>query len=271
MRFEKETDCQRRLALLVEYQGSNYHGFQVQPGKITIQGEIEKALARLLGEHIKTQGAGRTDAGVHANGQVISFCTIATYSPEAFANALNAILPRDIRIVAGFAVRLGFNVRKEATSRQYRYLILNRFHPSAIWREFAYQFQTPLDYMAMNRVAELLEGSYAEAPFVTSKGFKTCKTNQVIIKANVTKQGQLIMFNVEANKFYFRQIRRTAGALIQVGKGQISEESFIGMAKGMIGTSTIHGLPPHGLYLSRVSYGTTSLERYLGESKGLTL
>jgi len=253
----------KRLALIVEYQGTNYSGFQIQSEKFTIQGEIQKALAKFLGEHIKTQGAGRTDSGVHANGQVVAFDTCSNYPPEVFVNALNAFLPNDIRVLAGFPVNPGFNVRSQATSRQYQYLILNRVYPSAIWRNFAYQFSIKLDHITMGKAAKLLEGSYVVAPFVSQKGFRTEKTDQTIIRSTLTKKNQLITFEIEADRFYYHQIRRTVGALLQVGAGKLSEERFINIAKGLSGGSMIHGLPAQGLYLSKVSYEGSQLGMYL--------
>ena len=256
-------ESSKRLAFLVEYQGTNYSGFQIQSEKFTIQGEIQKALAKFLGEHVKTQGAGRTDSGVHANRQVIAFDTFSNYSPNVFVNALNSNLPKDIRILAGYSVDPEFNVRSQATSRQYQYLILNRAHPSAIWRNFAYQFNGYLDHVTMGKAASLLKGSYLIAPFVSAKGFRTEKTQQTIIRSTLTKTNQLITFKIEANKFYFHQIRRTMGALLQVGKGQLSQECFISIANGLSEGSRIHGLPPQGLYLSKVSYKGSPLGRYL--------
>ena len=263
MSLRGETESPRRLAFVIEYQGTKYSGFQIQPKKVTVQGEIQKALIQLLGEHIKTQGAGRTDSGVHASGQVVAFNTLATYPANVFVNALNANLPSDIRILAGFPVDLGFNVRSKATSRQYRYLILNRLYPSAIWRNFAYQFSSCLDHVAMGKAAMLLEGCYSRAPFVSPKGFRTEKTDQEIFKSRITKKDQLITFDIEANRFYLHQIRRTVGALLRVGKGELTEESFMSIAKGYNGGPMIHGLPPHGLYLLKVFYKGFPLGEYL--------
>ena len=261
--FKGGTESSKRLAFIVEYQGTNYSGFQIQAEKFTIQGEIQKALAKFLGEHVKTQGAGRTDSGVHANGQVVAFDTFSNYPPNVFVNALNSSLPYDIRILAGFSVDAGFNVRSQAISRQYQYFILNRAYPSAIWRNFAYQFSGNLDHVAMGKAARLLEGSYLVAPFVSPKGFRTEKSDQKIFRSTLAKKNQLITFEIEANRFYFHQIRRAVGALLRVGKGQLSEECFISIANGFSGGSMIHGLPPHGLYLSKVSYKGSPFGRYL--------
>jgi tRNA pseudouridine38-40 synthase len=123
-----------KLALLIEYEGTRYHGFQIQPKVATIQGEIEKALQRLTGEQTHIVGASRTDAGVHAKGQVVAFNTSSTLPLQAFINGLNSYLPQDIAVKSCLEVDDDFHPRRQAMSREYRYTILNSPSPSPLYR-----------------------------------------------------------------------------------------------------------------------------------------
>src|SRR4030042_1335191 len=148
----------RKLALVVEYDGTGYHGFQMQVGEPTIQGEIEQALKKLTGEKIGIVGAGRTDAGVHAKGQVVSFSCPANLSLETVIRALNFHLPSDITVKAGSEVDNNFSARREALSREYRYTILNSATPSPLQRKYVYHVPLPVDNDAMIKGRRFIMG-----------------------------------------------------------------------------------------------------------------
>jgi tRNA pseudouridine38-40 synthase len=244
----------RRLALILEYQGTRYHGFQVQPQAPTVQGELERALARLLGEHVKTQGAGRTDAGAHARGQVVAFTTQARYPPEVFARALNAFLPEDIRVQAACEVEPDFDPRRHATSREYHYLVLNRERPSALWREFAYQVPGPLDVEAMQEAAASLVGRHDLRAFTTLGGGALRNPRRRVFKAQVQSRYDLVTLAMEAESFLPHQVRRTAGALVRVGQGEMRVEEFRQLLEERRVGAAGPALPARGLFLMRASY-----------------
>ena len=241
------------LALTLEYQGSGYHGFQVQPRVPTVQGELERALEALVGTHVNTRSASRTDAGAHARGQVVAFEVAASKPAQDVVRGLNALLPADIRVQRGCEAPEGFDPRRRASSREYRYLVLNRERPSALWREFAYHVSTPLDVEAMGLAAARLMGRHDFAAFSGPvKGGRS--TRRRVFQAQVRRSGDLVTFAMEAEAFLPHQVRRTAGSLVRVGKGEMSVEEFQGLLEG--GSADLAGsaLPAWGLYLERVSY-----------------
>ena len=252
---------QRKLALILEYQGTSYQGFQVQPRAPTIQGELEGALEGWLGQHIKTQGAGRTDAGAHAKGQVVAFTTSASYQEETFVQALNARLPKDIRVMVACEVDPSFDARRHATSREYSYWILNRPRSSALWRDFAHHVAQPLDTVAMNSAAGVLLGAYPHPPFREPVQDRGRHHRQRMFRAEVLRREDLVGIVLEANYFLPHQVRQIAGALVHVGKGSRTAEDFrelvIGKGKEEIGAA----LPACGLYLMKVYYPTSPLRR----------
>ena len=243
---------QRRHALVLEYQGARYGGYQVQPGIRTVQGEVEKALERLLGTHVKTHGAGRTDAGTHALGQVVAFTTEARYPSETFARALNATLPPDIRVQAAYPVDLRFDPRRGACSRTYRYLVLNRPRPSALWRELSHHVPKAMDHAAMAMAARHLVGEHHRPPFAPPD--RRPRSPQRVFRADVLRRAVWVALEVVATSFYLHQVRRMAGGLVQVGLGRLSAEGFQALAKGDDHPGRAPALPARGLYLVRVSY-----------------
>jgi tRNA pseudouridine38-40 synthase len=244
---------ERTLALVVEYQGTGYQGFQVQPDRRTIQGTLEEALEGLLGKQIKTQGAGRTDAGVHALAQVVAFTTQAEYSPEVFLQALNARLPMDIRIQGAYEVDPGFDPRRHASSREYQYLFLERERTSAIWREFVYQVRGTLNVEAMNQAAGMLVGLHGLRSFSDARGGWSGGSCNVL-QSKVVRKHDLVVLTMEAQAFLPHQVRRTAGALLRVGKEEMSVSEFGCMVDQDSPGTAGPTLPSTGLCLTKVAY-----------------
>jgi tRNA pseudouridine38-40 synthase len=244
--------------LLVEYEGTRYHGFQIQPDVPTVQGELEQALWRLTGEWIRIAAASRTDAGVHAQGQVVMFKTCSSLSPEAFVPALNFYLPQDIAIKACSQVDDDFNPRRQATRREYRYTILNSLTPSPLQRRHAYFMFQPLDIEAMNRACGVLIGKHDFASFTTPVA-KAKGTVRTVFQAEAHEEGELVFFCIAADSFLPQQVRRTVGPLIKVGSGRMAVEEFWRLTR-----SKILGLaapaPAHGLCLVRVDYPNLKFE-----------
>jgi len=243
-----------RLALVMEYDGANYHGSQSQAGLPTIQGEAEKALRQLTGDRIRVAAASRTDAGVHARGQVVSFRTRSALSPQTFVSGLNHYLPRDIAVRAAYRVGDSFNVRRDAISREYNYYILNSPTRSPVRQGFSCLVRGYLDIEVMNQACRALIGRHDLASFVTSIGAKLKSTVRNVYRAEIKREGEVVTFNMVANSFLPHQVRNTAGALIRVGLGKMSVGRFYRIIEarepGLAGPAA----PACGLCLMRVNY-----------------
>ncbi|MFC1901940.1 tRNA pseudouridine(38-40) synthase TruA [Chloroflexota bacterium] len=243
------------IVLIVEYDGASYHGSQLQAGAPTIQGEIEKALRKLTGARIRIKAAGRTDAGVHARGQVVSFRTDSALPLAAFVDGLNHYLPRDIAVKEASGVDDSFDARRSALSREYRYNILNSPTRSPIRQGFSYRVNGDLDVEAMQRACQALVGRHDFASFVTSPEVaKQKNTLRNVYKAEIARDGDMLVFDMVANAFLPHQVRNTVGALIRVGQGKITVAEFYNMVDartpGLAGPTA----PAGGLCLMRVNY-----------------
>ncbi len=243
-----------RVVLIVEYEGTHYHGFQLQVALPTIQGEIEKALGRLTGEKIRVMAAGRTDAGVHAKGQVVSFRTMSSLPLSAFVNGLNYYLSRDIAIKAAYRVDDSFNVRRDALSREYRYSILNSLTRSPVRAGFSYRVGGHLDIEAMNQACQALIGEHDFISFASSMGMGTENTVRRVYRAEIEKDGELAVLNMVASSFLTHQVRNTVGTLIRVGLGRMRVDEFCSIIEmkrpDLVGPTA----PACGLCLIRVRY-----------------
>jgi tRNA pseudouridine38-40 synthase len=238
----------------MEYDGSRYHGFQWQDGLPSIQGEVEKALTKLTGERRRVMSASRTDAGVHAEGQVVSFHTASALSTDNFVGGLNHYLPSDIAVKAAYKIKDSFNVRREATSREYSYYILNSSTRSPLREGFSYLVPGELDIEAMNQACALLVGEHDFASFAARNGAIVKSTVRRVFRAEVTRDGELVIFNISANSFLLHQVRNTIGALIRVGQGKMTIDEF----KSILGARELAlagpTAPACGLCLNRVNY-----------------
>jgi tRNA pseudouridine38-40 synthase len=252
----------RRLSLLVEYEGTEYAGFQLQAREPTIQGALEQALYRLTGENTRVRGASRTDSGAHALGQVVDFETRSEYSPETFVGALNYYLPADIRVLRALQVDYGFNSRRDAVSRTYRYRILNRPRSSALRRRDSHWIAEPLNVEYMNLAAQDLVGVHDFRPFAPTHPADRSAVRRVDRWEVARGRGEPDIINItcEASGFMQRQIRRTNAALITIGKGQLPPGAIEGILKegevGLTGVfiNGIATLPAKGLCLVEVKY-----------------
>ncbi len=241
----------RKLALVVEYDGTRYNGFQFQVDAPTVQGDIERALKGLIGERIRIVGAGRTDAGVHAKGQVVSFDTSSRLLARTFVEALNSYLRPDIAVRTATEVAGDFNARRDALRREYRYRILSGTTPSPLEHRYACFVPGLLDTDAMKEVCRLLVGKHDFASFT---GPTRRWTEREVQRAEVDRYGDLVHFDIAANSFLNKQVRFTVGALIRVGQGRLSVDEFREMMQMRQPSSAAPVAPPHGLYLMRVVY-----------------
>lgn len=243
-----------RIALIVEYDGTGYRGFQTQSKGPTVQGELERALQELLGEHVKTHGAGRTDRGAHAWGQVVAFTAQAGLPAATYTRALNAALPQDIRVVAAAAVGLDFDPRRHARQRLYRYLVLNQPEPSALLGRFAHHVRADLDLAEMASAAKAFRGVRDYRAFCGASSLKRRDTVREVFSVKVWRRGPVIAVDMTGNAFLPQQARRIAGTLVRVGQGRVSGASVPALLDGTAEVSGGPALPAHGLYLMHVVY-----------------
>jgi len=253
-----------KFVLLIKYDGTQYHGFQWQVGLPTIQDELEQAIRRFCGQSSRVMAASRTDAGVHARGQVVSFWAKSTLSTMALVKALNYYLPGDIAVKAAYRARDDFNVRRDALSREYHYYILNSNTRSPFSRRFALFVPKSLDIRAMNEACQLILGEHDFASFASSldDGRSTLRnireagvdTLNHPLHSRERKEERFVVFRIVANSFLPHQVRSTVGLLVRLGLGKVSIQGFrdIMEAKclGLAGPLS----PPCGLCLMKVNY-----------------
>ena len=247
----------RRIALLLEYDGSRYGGSQRQKNAPSVQAELESALEKLTEQPTRVALAGRTDAGVHARGQVAAFTTTSTHDVGVFERGTNAWLPQDIAVRRAAEVDEEFDPRRHATGRTYRYLIYNARARSPLWRGRAWHVAEPLDIEAMQQAAALLIGEHDFAAFTGREGRPTVRCMR---RAQVEREGPLVTTELEANAFLRHQVRRIMGSLVQVGNGKLAVEAFGELVSKAEPASATETAPPQGLYLVRVTYPGLDLE-----------
>jgi len=239
--------------LVLEYDGTNYHGWQIQPNLPTIQATIEAAICTVAQHDVDVIGAGRTDAGVHALGQVAHFATTARLTAEEWQRALNGLLPPDIAVLAVEPVPDSFHARFSAKSKLYRYLILTRVHRSALSRSKVLHYPYPLDLAAMQDAARPLVGTHDFSSFQNSP---TDAENPVctITHLTIERFGDEIRFEVESNRFLKQMVRAIVGTLLEVGRGKLKAGDAAGILAARDRTKAGPTAPAHGLYLVRVDY-----------------
>ncbi len=243
-----------RLAMIVEYHGSGYSGFQYQKNAPTVQQQIEKAIYDLTARRVRIKAAGRTDAGVHALGQVVAFDTDANYTADAFLNALNARLPQDIAVKEAHRVRADFDPRRDAISRLYRYTLLVSKVRSPMWRHWSHRARSFLDLDSMREAASLMVGTRDFANFGGPMENPDSSTIRRIYRIDLNPDGVFIHIEVEGNAFLPRQVRRMAGALVDVGAGRLKIEDIRKQISRAEDAPVARSLPPQGLCLVRVKY-----------------
>ncbi len=246
----------RNIKLILEYDGTNYHGWQSQQGSgmPTIQDAIEAALRKLTKEDIRTVSSGRTDAGVHALGHVANFPTESRIPAEAWAPALNSLLPADIRILASEEAGPDFHARFSARGKQYRYLVLARRAPSALRRNHAWHVDRKLNLAAMQRAAQHLVGKHDFSAF-RSAGCSAKSPVRKLTALDVRKKGDVVEFTLEADAFLMHMARNIVGTLIEAGLGRFSSDDVKRMLRSRDRSAAGRTAPAHGLYLVTVFYG----------------
>ena len=230
----------RNFKLILEYDGTSFSGWQTQAeGFRTIQNHLEEKLERIFKKKVHCQASGRTDSGVHALGQVAHFKVDTSITPSLIHKALNSFLDRDLSVIRVQEVPLDFHAQNSVKNKTYRYTILNRPYPSALWRDRAYFFPHKLDVSAMRKKAKELKGTHDFKPFQSAAERSRIKnTVRTISQLSITKDGDLIHITITSNGFLYKMVRNITGALIAVGSGRRIPKTA----------------PPHGLCLMSVRY-----------------
>lgn len=241
------------LKVTLEYDGAAYAGWQRQPRQATIQEALESAIERIGQVPTPVIGAGRTDAGVHALGQVASFQSDRGLAPEEWKRALNGVLPQDISIRSVEAVADDFHARYSARAKRYVYRILNRPERSALERDRQWHLSKPLDTAAMREAAALLVGRH---DFSSFQGSPTDTENPVchVTRLNVESSGEVVQVEVEADRFLKQMVRAIVGTLAEVGLGKRAAEDMKQILAARDRRAAGYTAPPHGLYLVTVRY-----------------
>jgi len=241
------------VKLTVEYDGSNYHGWQVQANCISIQAVLEKAVSTFVGAPTHVTGSGRTDAGVHALGQVANFFTDKDYHPYKILRGLNALTPRDITVKAVEIVDDAFDARRDGRSRLYEYWILNRATPSPFYRNRAWHIHEPLDSAAMAKAIQCLIGEHDFSSF-RAANCDALQPVRTIYHTNIEPRGDLLVYTIEGTAFLRHMVRNIVGTLADVGRGIRTAGSFAELLEARDRTKAGYTAPAEGLYLVQVKY-----------------
>lgn len=239
------------IKLVLEYDGTDFHGWQFQPDHRTVQGEVEKSLSSLCAEPVKTFCAGRTDSGVHALGQVVNFRSQRTWPLETWIHGGNALLPRDVRILQAEQAAEAFHSRYSARTRSYRYCICQR--PLAIGRQYHWHVPVGLDLVAMQRAISLILGEHDFESFCQAGSgldHHRCRVDE----AEWHRQGEDLVFEITANRFVHNMVRILVGTCVQVGRGSRDHQEMAALLLARDRRLAGPTAPPQGLFLAKVNY-----------------
>ncbi len=244
----------KRYRMVIEYDGTNFHGWQCQPNQSSIQGELERSLKQLTRETVRVHSCGRTDAGVHARAQTAHFDLAKPWPAEQLKKALNALLPDSIAITLLKPASATFHARYDAKGKEYRYTIWNAQVPSPLLRHQAVHIYVPLDVAAMRAAAARLTGTRDFAAFSANPHREIGGTVRTLWRLDVRKTGNTIVISALGDGFLYKMVRSLAGHLLSVGRGLVPvEETDAILARG-IRTARVETAPAHGLCLHKIYY-----------------
>ena len=243
----------RNIKLIVEYDGTKFNGWQKQPDKLNIQGEIEKAISEITGEDIELIGSGRTDAGVHSLGQTANFKTNSNIPIEKFAIAINSRLKKSIVIKSAEEVEENFHSRYSVKSKTYRYIINNSEQGTAIYRNLEVHVPMKLDVSLMKEAIKYFEGEHDFKAFKAS-GTSSKSSVRTIYKGEIRREGERIIIELTGNGFLYNMVRIIVGTLVDVGLGKIKPENIKSRIEAENRENAGKTFPAHGLYLLKVEY-----------------
>lgn len=246
----------RRIRITASYDGTNYHGWQVQPGLPTIQGALEAAVSEIEGAAVKVEGSGRTDAGVHALAQIAAFTLSNPIPAENLRKALNRLLPRDIRIVDAAEAAPDFHPRYQATAKTYEYRIWRSEVCPPFERLYVYHHPFPLDEAAFLAHARLFEGQHDFSAFATSDERDELELSKVrtIYSSLAERRGELLVYRVRGSGFLKHMVRNIVGVLLEAGKGNLTRADVEARLQPGCAISAGPSAPARGLFLVGVEY-----------------
>lgn len=245
---------QVNIKLTLAYEGTDFSGYQRQAqGERTVQAELEKAILRLTGERVKLIAAGRTDAGVHAKGQVVNFMTRSRIPSERWAAALNSRLPDDLIVEAALGVPASFHARYDAKAKTYRYLVSRRRWPDLYLRRFSYHYPYQLAVEKMQAGAAFLVGEHDFKGFAAA-GSSVQTTVRQLHQVEVVEEGAEVYFNFKGNGFLYKMVRNMVGTLLLIGEGKLDPEMITEILATGRREKAGPTAPPQGLTLLAVDY-----------------
>jgi len=245
----------RNLRLVLGFDGTEYHGWQIQEQQKTVQGELREAIRKITGEDTIPAGSGRTDAGTHARALVANFSTGARIPARNLVRALNSVLPCDIRVLSAKEAPADFHARRSARSKIYRYqMYRGAIMPPHLAREH-FHFPYPIDLAAMQHAAALFAGTHDFASFAASGSDKK-STVRRIFHCRLQSTGHRLIFTVEGNGFLHHMVRNMVGTLLELGRGLITQVEFEALFEVRDRTQAGFTAPAHGLILLKVNYGS---------------
>ncbi len=241
------------IKLTIEYDGTRYYGWQLQAKGETIQALLERAVSTFLRKPTRIIASGRTDAGVHALGQVVNFFSDKEFDPHRIRRGLNALTPDDITIKDVEIAPDSFDARRDGRARVYQYRILNRPTPSPFLLNRAWHVHDPLDVEAMREAIHCLEGEHDFSSF-RAAGCDAAHPVRKVYRTSLEQRGELLVFTIEATAFLRHMVRNIIGTLVEVGRGQRTPRSFAELLEARDRTKAGPTAPAHGLFLVEVKY-----------------
>lgn len=243
-----------RYRMVVAYDGTAFHGWQMQPAHSSIQQALQDALEHISGENVRIHSSGRTDTGVHARGQVAHFDLAKKITPHHLQRGLNANLPETIRVVSLRKAAPDFHARFDATGKEYRYFIDNSTVPWPHLRLYRAHERVPLDVPSMKKAAAMLEGKHDFAAFSANPNREIEGTVRHLHRLTVIKRGTDIILTAHGDGFLYKMVRSLAGFLIRVGRGELAPEMAREILHSKIRTARVPTAHPQGLFLWKVQY-----------------
>lgn len=243
----------RNILLTLAFDGTNYHGWQVQKNALTVQQVLQGVIHQIVGQTVQLKGTSRTDAGVHANMFCVSFKTDSSIEVRKLINAINRYLPDDIAVTSGKEVGPDFHARYSAVAKQYIYKIYNAPHRNPFYHKYSLHYKYPLDEDLLNEAAQAFLGRHDFSAFCSAKG-KKGDTVRCVRLSRVYREGDMVYFVVEADGFLFNMVRIMVGTLLFVARGRIGKDDIKDIIKSRDRKKAGPTAPPHGLFLNKVYY-----------------
>lgn len=244
-----------KIKCIISYDGSNFSGYQIQPRKRTVQGELEQALSRMhKGKSVRVYASGRTDTGVHARGQTIHFETPYDITPYAWKKALNTLLPNDLYVQEAEQVSDSFHARFDVVEKEYRYIVFTEKEPDVFKRNYVYHFPYSLDLAPVREACTYLQGTHDFTTFSSAKATAKGSKIRTLFDVSCHEVGKELIFIFRGSGFLYNMVRIMVGTLLDIGQGKLDAAAipklFEKKDRRLAGVTA----PPEGLYLWNVQY-----------------